>query len=353
MRAFSRELPHETSHGVRLFSELATRVLDPGSDRHAHKSISTIKAGFWAFYIEVFLLALNQTQMWTTSFRLGIHVAWYFELSYRMGRMDPAAASTRSRPAHPEGIDFDDTKRNKLLRLADLSTADHALVHALQRDVIAPDADRIVSEFYLRMRQQPEFNDILATDSSRAESLKSAYRRYLLSFGVRFDSNAYVQERLRIGATHAAVGVPLSLFLTTSRILEQLIVGRVLSSGLDKARLQALLGVVLKVMALDTALAAETYHGSRVGALTESVEALRSRGEKLMHDLSTDGLTGAASRRSVLQILDAALHAARRDARPMGIIIVDLDHFKQINDRYGHPRCAPLTRSAATVAKSS
>jgi diguanylate cyclase (GGDEF)-like protein len=66
------------------------------------------------------------------------------------------------------------------------------------------------------------------------------------------------------------------------------------------------------------------------------VETLRARGEALARDLSTDALTGVASRRSVLEILEHALENARDDGRCTGIILLDLDHFKRINDRHGH-----------------
>jgi diguanylate cyclase (GGDEF)-like protein len=270
-----------------------------------------------------------------------------------MGQTNPIPTSARRRPPYPERFGLDEVERDKLLRLAELSSDDHALVHSLQRDVIAPDAQRIVSEFYLRMQQQPDFQELLATNASRAETLKSAYRRYLLSFGVGFDSDEYFQERLHIGAVHAMVGVPLSFYLTACRFLEQLIVMRVLASEGDEAHRRALLGVVLKVMALDTALVSETYHGSHVGALRDSVEALRSRGEKLMRDLSTDSLTRVASRRSVLQVLDGALRTACSERRPVGIILLDIDHFKRINDRYGHITGDTVLQVTAARIRSS
>jgi diguanylate cyclase (GGDEF)-like protein len=49
-----------------------------------------------------------------------------------------------------------------------------------------------------------------------------------------------------------------------------------------------------------------------------------------------DPLTGIANRRSFLQ--DAALLAKRHgaDPRPTAVLLIDLDHFKSINDRFGH-----------------
>ncbi|MCL6619163.1 MAG: diguanylate cyclase [Thermomonas hydrothermalis] len=50
----------------------------------------------------------------------------------------------------------------------------------------------------------------------------------------------------------------------------------------------------------------------------------------------TDPLTGTASRLAIEKILDAALADAHRHARPLSVLLLDLDHFKEINDGHGH-----------------
>ena len=51
----------------------------------------------------------------------------------------------------------------------------------------------------------------------------------------------------------------------------------------------------------------------------------------------TDALTGLKNRRYFFQRLDAECSRADREAMPLGLILVDLDHFKRINDSHGHP----------------
>ncbi len=65
-----------------------------------------------------------------------------------------------------------------------------------------------------------------------------------------------------------------------------------------------------------------------------------------------DALTGLWNRRS-FDVIAQTLHAAfQRNGRPFSIICFDLDHFKQINDRYGHPAGdAVLKEVAARVAQ--
>lgn len=50
----------------------------------------------------------------------------------------------------------------------------------------------------------------------------------------------------------------------------------------------------------------------------------------------TDQLTGAQSRRSALLQIPRILAKARRDEEPLGVVMIDLDHFKRVNDTLGH-----------------
>ncbi len=50
-----------------------------------------------------------------------------------------------------------------------------------------------------------------------------------------------------------------------------------------------------------------------------------------------DELTGAFNRRSIMQALDEEITRARRSNIPCAVALIDLDWFKQINDRFGHP----------------
>ena len=50
----------------------------------------------------------------------------------------------------------------------------------------------------------------------------------------------------------------------------------------------------------------------------------------------TDPLTGVLNRRSLIERLDAACLRARARALPIALLFIDLDHFKEINDSYGH-----------------
>jgi diguanylate cyclase (GGDEF)-like protein len=57
---------------------------------------------------------------------------------------------------------------------------------------------------------------------------------------------------------------------------------------------------------------------------------------RLFESATYEGLTGLLRREAVLEVLDKELQRAARYARPLTIGMADLDHFKQVNDQYGH-----------------
>lgn len=58
---------------------------------------------------------------------------------------------------------------------------------------------------------------------------------------------------------------------------------------------------------------------------------------KLESDVIRDPLTGAFNRRYLDQMIDAEVAIARRTERSLSALLIDLDHFKHVNDTYGHP----------------
>ncbi|MGE5486549.1 MAG: diguanylate cyclase [bacterium] len=73
--------------------------------------------------------------------------------------------------------------------------------------------------------------------------------------------------------------------------------------------------------------------GLRILALEADLVAAR---EALRDQATRDPLTWVWNRYAILDILDRELKRGRRENSPVGLLIADLDHFKQINDRYGH-----------------
>jgi diguanylate cyclase (GGDEF)-like protein len=79
-------------------------------------------------------------------------------------------------------------------------------------------------------------------------------------------------------------------------------------------------------------------YGSELRALLAKRNAqLAESSEKLERLAHRDDLTGALNRRSVMRLLDEELGRMRRTGQPFGVAMLDIDHFKQVNDRHGHP----------------
>jgi diguanylate cyclase (GGDEF)-like protein len=51
---------------------------------------------------------------------------------------------------------------------------------------------------------------------------------------------------------------------------------------------------------------------------------------------TTDGLTGLSNRRSLFHLAERSFAAATRYGRPLTALMFDIDHFKRVNDTYGH-----------------
>ncbi len=232
-----------------------------------------------------------------------------------------------------------------MLRLIGLTAADRAQAAYLQRHVLIPDADRIVDAFYQRLGTNAEVRRILGRGVALAH-LRDTQRDYLLTFGIGFDSAAYFESRLRIGAVHARVAVPPSLYQAAYALLQRLILGRIRSRLRASPRRQAALTeFVVKIATLDMALAIETYHNARVGDLQNSIKSLRGRTAALNRRAATDAFTGVAHHARILAVLEHEL--ALHHDRPLAIVILDVDRFKLVNDRCGHLAGDKVLRAVA------
>ncbi len=63
----------------------------------------------------------------------------------------------------------------------------------------------------------------------------------------------------------------------------------------------------------------------------------------------TDALTGLVNRRHFSEILQREWATALRDGEPLGLLFIDVDHFKAYNDRYGHPAGDACLQQVAAV----
>ena len=97
----------------------------------------------------------------------------------------------------------------------------------------------------------------------------------------------------------------------------------------------------------DLSLRSSASGQDELGALAKAVNAMLTAIQKTKSDLlqaqeslrfhaEHDALTGVLNRRAIRDLLRKELARCRRERSTLGVILADVDHFKKINDRYGH-----------------
>jgi diguanylate cyclase (GGDEF)-like protein len=80
-------------------------------------------------------------------------------------------------------------------------------------------------------------------------------------------------------------------------------------------------------------LKARLRAGKRILELQQQLVTAR---EQLRMQATHDSLTGLSNRVAILEALDREVVRSNREKHPMALIMADLDHFKEVNDTYGH-----------------
>ena len=75
---------------------------------------------------------------------------------------------------------------------------------------------------------------------------------------------------------------------------------------------------------------------TRICGIVMDISERKHLEEKLRRLSITDPLTGAFNRRYLLQVMEREISRVQRYARPLSLIMFDIDHFKRINDTFGH-----------------
>ena len=85
----------------------------------------------------------------------------------------------------------------------------------------------------------------------------------------------------------------------------------------------------------------------------QETERLESENESLARDAASDPLTGLANRRAFDQYLVQQAEIAKRYGGPLSLIMLDIDHFKRVNDRLGHMVGDEVLRNVASQIRSA
>ncbi len=95
--------------------------------------------------------------------------------------------------------------------------------------------------------------------------------------------------------------------------------------------------------------------GSRYGAMSTYSDVTRpvEREQRIRHEADTDDLTGLANRRALQRMLVAALTRAQAHELAVGVLMLDLDGFKAVNDHLGHAAGDAALREVAARLRRS
>ena len=111
-----------------------------------------------------------------------------------------------------------------------------------------------------------------------------------------------------------------------------------------------------EVSALDMGAAdfiAKPLRSSRVLARVRTQLRMKHMTDELRRTATTDSLTGVANRRQFDESLEREWMRARRSGDPVSLLMIDVDHFKLYNDRYGHPKGDVCLRHVARALLST
>lgn len=117
-----------------------------------------------------------------------------------------------------------------------------------------------------------------------------------------------------------------------TRILGTLVAGSRKKAAFDSDELRML--EVIAIQAAQAVLRAQLY-------------------EQMEKMATTDGLTGLTNHRTFQGRFDDAMATARRYSRKLSFILTDIDHFKSVNDTYGHPTGDQVLKGVARILKET
>ena len=142
---------------------------------------------------------------------------------------------------------------------------------------------------------------------------------------------------------------------TVAGLRETQLAARALNGAVAQVKLAERQALALAEERLDDEVLDESVSGLLGSSLRRSVAQLRERiveregwQRRLEHDAAHDSLTLLPNRGATLKHLDRSLARARRGEHQIAVIFVDIDFFKDVNDRYGHDTGDELLRVMAS-----
>lgn len=159
-----------------------------------------------------------------------------------------------------------------------------------------------------------------------------------------------------LGAAALADELPVSdggLATAGAGALVAVVVGAAILALWLRARVFPAVRAVERLAAGETDVAIPSPRGGLGGRLAGAARSLERRLAESQDAATTDRLTGIPNRPAILATLFAEVERADRYERPLAVAFVDIDHFKQVNDTYGHAAGDVVLRGVAATLRSN
>jgi len=261
-----------------------------------------------------------------------------------LGRTEEAIPRLNDALAIGRSLDQREIMARSLLTLAEaaLARGDRKRTHALLDETVAsPQA----ADNKLLMVQVYALRESLATaDGDNSGALdyahkQAALRAELLGTSANRRLSALEGQYARAAAEQKLALVTKDNQLQAARLEQQRLQRRYGIAAL--AGLSLLLALLawrfFGVRRLNRALAARnTEIEAKSVALAEANTRLEHQTEQLYHAAITDPLTGVFNRGQLMRQLDSRFNDCAHDGRELAVLLIDFDHFKQVNDKQGH-----------------
>ncbi|MFL5681351.1 MAG: diguanylate cyclase [Chloroflexota bacterium] len=122
--------------------------------------------------------------------------------------------------------------------------------------------------------------------------------------------------------------------------------------GYVRFRFSKLIAAAERIAAGERSVAVRVPEGGLDGRLAEAINGISTTFAATQEAASIDKLTGVANRQSLLGALFTEVERATRYGRALSVAFVDIDHFKAVNDSYGHGAGDVVLRGVAQTIKT-
>jgi diguanylate cyclase len=193
--------------------------------------------------------------------------------------------------------------------------------------------------------------DLLTKGDKRLteEQVQGLYQKYISECDEATADRVHADlQRLLIGVTESATHTNEEAAHFGSSLAQ---CSEHLKSGADAASFQHIVQNVLddtqRMQGAIDVLAA------RLDESTKEAEQLRNELHRARAEAITDPLTGLVNRKGFDRALDSAIDAAASMPAGVGLLMIDIDHFKRVNDTYGHVFGDKVIKTVAHFIKES